>query len=298
MASSHAFLIHTGESVMSETVSGYAPVANGELYYEVTGQGTPLVLIHAGVADLRMWQPQVAAFAGRCRVICYDTRTFGKTRTTDPDGEYSNRQDVIDLLNHLGVDRAVLAGCSRGGQIAVDTALEFPDRVRALVPICAGLSGFDYDAHTPVNERDEFNRLDAMGSAEHPNCAEIARLEAEIWVNGFYREGGDRAPQAVYDYVYAVCLDQCQRYTSGAKYGSPITLEPKAVERLSDLRVPMLVVIGTLDTADTRAVADHLAAHVAGARKAPIDGTAHLPSLEKPDAFNRALAAFLDEIGA
>src|SRR5437763_1678419 len=98
--------------------SGYAPVENGELFYEVAGRGHPLLLIHAGVADRRMWDDQFAAFAGRFRVIRYDTRGYGLSRT-EPTA-FSNRQDVADLLRHVGVERTHIIGVSRGGQIAVD----------------------------------------------------------------------------------------------------------------------------------------------------------------------------------
>src|SRR5690242_4972987 len=126
-----------------QRLAGYAPVENGQLYYEVAGEGYPLVLIHAGIANSRMWDAQVEAFAQRYRVIRYDTRGFGKTRTEET--SYSNRQDLYDLLNHLGVEKAYVLGLSRGGQIAIDFTLEHPKMVAALIPVAAGFSGFDFD---------------------------------------------------------------------------------------------------------------------------------------------------------
>src|SRR5690349_8638123 len=111
----------------TQTTRDYLPVEGGQLYYEVTGAGHPLVLIHAGVADLRQWDEQVAAFAPHYRVIRYDTRGFGKTRTEPV--AFSNRQDLYELLTHLGVEKAYLIGNSRGGQIAFDFTLEHPEMV-------------------------------------------------------------------------------------------------------------------------------------------------------------------------
>ncbi len=105
-------------------MNGYVPVRNGELYYEVEGAGHPLVLIHAGVADHTMWDAQAPVFARRFRVIRYDTRGYGRSRTQDT--EYSERQDLLDLLDHLGVPAAHVVGISRGGMIAIDFTLEHP----------------------------------------------------------------------------------------------------------------------------------------------------------------------------
>src|SRR4030042_336316 len=101
--------------------SGFAPVHNGSLYYEVAGSGQPVLLIHAGVADSSMWNAQFALFSQSYRVIRYDTRSFGKSRTENT--EFSNRQDIVDLFSHLGIEKACVIGISRGGDIAIDSPL-------------------------------------------------------------------------------------------------------------------------------------------------------------------------------
>src|SRR5689334_7098242 len=97
----------------THTEQGYLDVEGGRLYYEVAGQGHPLALIHAGVADMTMWDEQMDAFAERHRAIRYDTLGFG--RTTTDDVAFSNRQDLSELFRHLGVDRSYVLGISRGG---------------------------------------------------------------------------------------------------------------------------------------------------------------------------------------
>jgi pimeloyl-ACP methyl ester carboxylesterase len=291
---------------MTMTNATYAPVAGGELHYEMmrgTGDNpVPLVLIHAGIADLRMWDAQIAPLAPYATIIRYDTRGYGTTHTSDPTVGFSNRQDIVDLLDHLAIPRAVIAGCSRGGQIAVDFALEFPARTLGLIPICGGLSGFDFNTLPPSPpEVAAFEQMDALEMArdladptERDGLAEqLARLEADVWVNGLYRPPGKRAPQAVYDYAYEVCFTQARRGNDG---GTVITLAPPAYGRLSEIAAPTLVIVGAYDTKDTLAMADYMAQHIAGAGKVVIDEAAHLPNMEQPDAFNAAVIAFLKTI--
>src|SRR5258705_2940608 len=114
-----------------KTETGYAPVKGGELYYEVAGEGRPMVLLHAGVSTLRMWDDQWDAFTKKYRAVRYDTRGFGKSRTEAV--EFSNRQDLPDVMKHVGMDKAILIGVSRSGQIAVEFTGESPDMVDVLI---------------------------------------------------------------------------------------------------------------------------------------------------------------------
>ena len=123
------------------TVTGWADVAGGRLPYEVAGDGPGVVLAHAGIADMRQWDPQWEALAAAHRVVRYDLRGFGRADVVDT--RFSNRADLVAVMDAAGLDRAVLVGCSRAGSIVIDTALEYPDRVSGLVWVCGGLSGYD-----------------------------------------------------------------------------------------------------------------------------------------------------------
>jgi 3-oxoadipate enol-lactonase len=267
---------------MSNSESGFLPVENGTLYYEVSGAGHPLVLIHAGVADLSMWDEQVAAFAPQYRVIRYDTRGYGKTRTEA--GPYSNRQDLRDLLDHLGVDRAYVLGLSRGGQIAVDFTVEFPERVAALIPVAAGLSGFEGD----VSDEEPF--IAAMEAAwEARDFERLTDLDVRLWGDGPGQPEG-RAPQPVREQLRRMILNN---YRVQTVEGQPRPLDPPANGRLGDIHVPTLVMIGDLDTILCLAVADRLAEGIHGARKVVFPGVAHMVNLERPAEFNRLVLEFL-----
>src|SRR5205823_1427581 len=163
----------------AQSTQGYLDVEGGKLYYEVAGQGHPLVLIHAGVADCTMWDEQIEPFSRRYRVIRYDTRGFG--RTTTEDVSFSNRQDLFDLLRHLDVDRAYVLGISRGGQIAIDFTLEHPEMVDALIPVAAGLSG--YQGESNEEEMQLFNKMEELW--EKKDFTSLTDLEVRVWVDGF-----------------------------------------------------------------------------------------------------------------
>src|SRR5438445_8825693 len=123
---------------------GFVDVEGGRLFYEEAGSGPAVVLVHPGLWDSRIWDPQFHVFAERFRTIRYDVRGYGGS--TKPEREYSNVEDLYAVLTHLDVERAAVIGCSMGGQIAVDFTLEHPEMVTALVPVAAGLSGYEvYD---------------------------------------------------------------------------------------------------------------------------------------------------------
>lgn len=266
--------------------AGYVEVPGGRLYYEVEGAGPPLVLIHAGVAHLRMWDDQVAAFAPAHRVIRYDTRGFGKTTTEDV--AYSNRADLRALLEHLGVQRTAVLGISRGGSIALDFTLEFPESVSALVLVAAGLGGFEL-ADDPLAETwAEMERLYEAGDREA-----LVEMELRLWT-----DGPGQPPDRV-DPEMRRRMEQMGRenYAAAQPDGQPQALQPPAVGRLDEIRVPTLVMVGDLDVPDVIAACERIAEVTHGARKIVYPGVAHMVNLERPKEFNTAVLDFLAEAG-
>jgi pimeloyl-ACP methyl ester carboxylesterase len=124
--------------------SGTLQVNGARLAYEVDGTGERVVLIHAGVANLRMWDHQVAGLRDRYRLIRYDCRGFGLTETEKV--PFSNRADIAALLDHLTEPSAHIVGLSRGGVIGLDFAIEMPERARSLVFAAGGISGSESPA--------------------------------------------------------------------------------------------------------------------------------------------------------
>jgi 3-oxoadipate enol-lactonase len=273
-----------------QTTTGHLETNGGRLYYEVAGAGTPLLLLHAGICDSRMWDDQWEAFAARHRVIRLDLRGFG--RTTTDDVSFSNRQDLVDLLDHLGLERAAVVGVSRGGQIAIDLTLAYPERVAALITVCAGVSGYAPDeALIDPRELALFEQMEAAEQAE--DWPLVASIDVRLWVDGPLAEEG-RAAASVRERVYAMSLNNYQTVTV---FGKAQPLEPPAAGRLGEISAPTLVIIGDLDTSSTQQMADALAAGIAGAQKAVMSGTAHLPSMERPEEFSRLVLDFLAQKG-
>jgi 3-oxoadipate enol-lactonase len=266
-----------------QTETGFLATNGARIYYEVDGSGEPIVFIHAGVANLRMWDDQVAALRDDYRVIRYDTRGFGRTETDAV--EFSNRADIAALMDHLGERSAHVVGLSRGGQIALDFTLEYPDRVRSLVVAAGGIGGYESPASAPESDFEEAERL-----LEAKEWDGISEWETAYWADGPGQPKGrvDPAVRAkVHDWILT-------NYRAEKTEGTPQPLDPPAIGRLAELKVPVLAMAGTLDEPGTTESMRHLAGAVPGARLEIFEGSAHMLNLEQPEHFNTVLREFLE----
>jgi 3-oxoadipate enol-lactonase len=255
------------------------------LAHEVSGSGPALLLVHAGIADRRMWDDQAGPFAeAGWTVVRADLPGFGETAPPD-DGPVALWALLRDLLDRLGVDRAVVVGCSLGGRAAVDLALAAPDRVRALVLVGSGLAGHRFEEPALHELWDQ-----SEGAIERGDHQEAARVEVDTWVVGM-----DRDREAVDPGVRRRVTEMLLRaYAHGeADLEEP---DPPAAGRLGELAVPTLVLVGAHDRPDLHAIADALAGGIPGAERVVLGGTAHLPNMERPAEFNRVVLEFLDKL--
>ncbi len=262
-------------------------VPGGRLAYEVEGKGEALTLIHAGVAHMRMWDEQAPAFAEHYRVIRYDSRGFGQTRSDDV--EFSNRADLRALLDDLGVDRTHLLGISRGGSIALDFTLEAPERVSSLVLVASTPGGFEH----------EDAELDAMWTEmerlyEEKDWETLVEMETALWTDGPGQptnrvDGGLRRRMVEWN---------LWNYRAQPGEGKPQPLQPPAVGRLAEVSVPTLVMWGDLDESGVLAGSEALAAGIGGARSHVFEGVAHMVNLEQPEEFTQRVLGFLQEVDA
>jgi pimeloyl-ACP methyl ester carboxylesterase len=272
---------------MSEGRQGnFAEVNGARLYHEIVGDGEPLVLVHAGIADGRMWNEQLGAFARRYRVIRYDMRGFGRSAMVE--GPFAHHEDLRALLDYLGIERAFLVGCSMGGKTIIDFALQHPGRARALVLVGSAISGFEA-GEDPPEQWEELVAADEAGDLER-----VSELEVQIWVDRPYR-GPDRVDPGVRDLVREMNLIALQNEASGL--GAERSLEPPAVTRLAEIQIPALVIVGDDDQPKTAKAADLLHRSIPQARRAVMPGTAHLPNMESPREFNRIVLEFLEGLG-
>lgn len=260
---------------------GFAEVNGARLYFELAGEGRPLVLLHAGICDGRMWDGQFDALAVSRRVLRYDRRGFG--RTTQGAGAFSHVEDLNALLSYLNPGRVTLVGCSQGAKIALDFALGRPEMVDSLVLVAPAVSGYTHKA-APPPQYEEIERADAAGDVGRVN-----ELELQIWV-----DGPRRSPVEVERGVREL-VREMNRAALNASAGEELPSGAAAAGRLGEVRVSALLVVGDLDTPQTLEAADALAAGIHGARLEIIKGTAHLPNMERPEEFNRIVLEFLNE---
>ncbi|MFN8457121.1 MAG: alpha/beta fold hydrolase [Anaerolineae bacterium] len=274
-------------SQIQRSQSGFAPINGAKLYYEVAGQGPSLLLMHAGVADSRMWDEQVAALAQHCQTIRYDLRGFGQSLL--PRGTFAHYEDVAGLLDFLGVEKVAVRGASFGGSVALDFALAYPARVEALVLSAPAVSGYELTST-------ELLRFVAEEEAalERGDFDAATELNLRMWVDGPQRQPGQVRP-AVRERVRVM---QRQAFANPVPAGVALqSLEPPALTRLAEIQAPTLVMVGDLDVPEFIELAGLVRAGISGAEKVVIAGTAHLPSLEQPELFNRVVLDFLGKKG-
>jgi pimeloyl-ACP methyl ester carboxylesterase len=269
---------------MTVESTGFAAVAGAQLAYSSAGEGNTVVFVHAGIADRRMWAPQIPAFAARYRVLTYDMRGFGESEMVDE--PFSARTDLLGLLDALAVDRAHIVGCSMGGSMALEFAAEHADRIISLVLVNSGAPGFEPEEgyfEPPQYEA-------AVAALEAGDFERAADLEVEMWVDGPYRSPNQVAP----DIRNAIrAMDIIALRSESRRDDFVQRLDPPPGLRLAEIHCPSLVVFGELDMPDMRDSAEYLAAGIGDSQLVEIEGVAHLPNLEKPDVFNEALLAFL-----
>jgi 3-oxoadipate enol-lactonase len=249
------------------------------------GAGPPIVLLHAGVADLRAWDDVVPPLvAAGYRTVRFDARGYGRSTTTDV--EFSPRAEVLAVMDASGIGRAVLVGNSRGGALALDTAIESPSRVVAVVGVASGVRGFD-GGGTPA-ELEIFEAYEKVDTAEPFDAVALTEFEVGVWGDG---PGGPpgRAAAAVRERLYEMNLPLND---PASVKGREIPLDPPANERLADLRCPVLMVVGTLDFSDTVKSAEHLVAKAPNARMLLWPDVAHMIGMEQPDRLAAAIVEF------
>ena len=277
-----AFLALAAPPATQGVDTGFVTVPGGRLYYESLGTGRPVVLLHGGNLDRRMWDEQLPVLTLHFHVIRYDARGFG--RSTPADTTFEARHDLYALLQHLAVPRVSLVGLSLGGRIASDFALDHPEMVDRLVLAGPGLSGWrDWSAEDStwhVATRRAGNAHDSIGMAlawltsdymraamEHPQLATrlrvIASDNARYWM-GLFRQG-DLEREA----------------------------DPPALGRLSAIRAPTLLLVGDGDSPVIRRIVDTLASSIPGSTVVLIRGAGHMVNMERPVEFNRVVLEFL-----
>ena len=242
------------------------------LYYEVHGEGTPILLTHGYSATSQMWTGQIDALSARHRLITWDMRGHGQSDYPEDPGAYSEAATVADmaaLLDHVGAAEAIIGGLSLGGYMSLAFHLAHPARTRALLIIDTG-PGYRKD-----EPREGWNQT-ALKTAAGYEADGLGRLE-----RGSVEMRTSRHRDA--------------RGLALAARGMLTQKDSRVIDSLSTIAVPAIVVVGANDT-PFLAASDYMAAKIPGARKAVIPDAGHAANIDQPEAFNAAILGFLGDL--
>jgi len=270
--------------------SDYEEVNGVRLYYEIGGEGSDLVFVHAGCADSRMWDEQFSIFVDDYRALRYDMRGYGKSSLGPT--SFSNRDDLYNLLEILDIQQAHFVACSMGSLAVTDFALEHPEKVKSLVLVSPILSGYQYQGLPPQPV------LEMIEARKAGKLEQAAELQAQIWADGPKRIS-DQSNREVHESVRQMSLDSLRLQADLIRQTTFLIeepLNPPAIERLEQIKVPTLVIVGDLDDDSEVEIAEVLTTRIKGATEVIIKEGAHLPNMEKPEEFNRVVLDFLNEI--
>jgi 3-oxoadipate enol-lactonase len=255
-----------------------------DLYVEQAGAGSPVVLLHEGIADSRMWEPQWAAYAQRFHVVRFDMRGFGQSPPAV--GTFSLAGDLVELLEGLELGPAAIVGVSLGGSVAMETAIARPGLVSRLVLVAPGLRGYEMSDETKAGWAEEEAAL------ERGDVDEAVEVNLRMWVDGPFRSPDEVDPD-VRSKVGEMQRRAIEVWQEGGEEGEHRSLADDWGERLGEITVPTLILVGELDRPEMLEIAKRLETEIPNVRRETIAGTAHVPSMERPDEFDRLVLEFL-----
>lgn len=241
-----------------------------DLWYEDSGSGSPVVLLHESVVDSRIWDRFLPLVTNRLRTIRYDQRGYGRSPMWD--GPYSPVDDLMSVMDAAGVERAALLGTSRGGRIAIQAAIKRPERTSALVLAVSGLAGHPLNIEGTPEQEARWEAAEAAGDA-----AELAELDLEIW-----------APMGVDKELRAMFLENAE-----ASNADDPDVEEPSVGRLGKIGVPTLVITAGHDVPAIAEVGEILAREIPGAERAVIEEADHMIQWRAPEELAALVLEFL-----
>ncbi|MEQ1571957.1 MAG: alpha/beta hydrolase [Myxococcota bacterium] len=260
---------------MTVTVDG------AELEVEVRGEGAPVVCLHAGIADSRMWSLQDPARWGR--MVTWDRRGFGRSRAGP--APWSPVADAVAVVDALGIERAVWMGCSMGGRLAIEVALAHPERVSALVLVAPAVSGAPFDDGV---DPALIERYEALEQGADPEA--LVAFETWFWLDG------TASPVGRVDGPARALVEQMNRQRLSLSAGPPQWPDGawQQLERLP----PTVLAWGSADAPGLVRMFEAAALRVPRVERVVFDGAAHFPNLEDPRGFDARARAALDRVTA
>jgi 3-oxoadipate enol-lactonase len=269
---------------MSDVKSGFVELPGVRLAYEIAGDGHPVVFLHGGLLDGRMWDAQFQFFAQQYQAIRYDMRGAGKSGTLPIAEPYVPYQDLYHFLHALNIPRAALVGLSGGARLAIDLAIAHPELVRKLVAVSPGMSGYVFRDPWTRQRGEAFRQALSAGA-----LADAVEVFLTMWT-----DGPDRTPEQV-DPAARARIRAMVTHTLSQDRPAPNIqeLEPPALGRLTEIEAPTLIVLGEKDTSDIHTIGQLLHEQVAGSQLVMLPDVGHTLVMEKPLEFNTLVDHFL-----
>ncbi len=255
------------------------------LYYEVGGKrrGVPIVFVHGFTLDARMWEPQWKAFGKRFRTVRYDVRGFG--RSAEAKEPHDPAADLLALLDHLKIERAHLVGLSMGANIALNFAVRYPQRVLKVVAAAPNLDGFtDYTPELFAAFGQVFGAVAQSGWNETTQNLWLKVPLLQLQVPHVSRQA--LVEQMVRSYLGTQFINPA----AAPQYGQPPT-----IERLGELKGPVLVLVGERDEESIQRIGNIIAQKALNAQRLLLAEAGHLNNLDQPERFNIAVLRFLEK---
>jgi len=265
---------------MSSIETGYAEVNGTRFYYEVLGEGEPIVLIHGNGGDCRHWDGQFEPLSHSYRVLRYDVRGYGKSSMPEEGVPYSHHDDLKALMNHLRMPEAHICGWSMGSGIAVDFVLAHPGLSRSLIAVGPWVFG-----HDSPSVRGLYSMFDEIAVILEEEGAEAAM---DRWCDyGFpgalKTEGAKRIREIMKDYSF----------WSFTHEDPVVYVSPGAAQQLERITQPTLIVTSEFDLEACKEIADLMEQKIPHSKKVVISDSGHVMIIDKPDEFNKLVLDFI-----
>ncbi|MEW6753918.1 MAG: alpha/beta hydrolase [Candidatus Latescibacterota bacterium] len=262
--------------------SGFASLTGGRLYYEIAGDGDPVVLIHGNAGDRRHWDHQIEILARGFGAVRYDVRGCGRSSLPDEGQSFSHHEDLAALMDHLGIPSAHLVGWSMGSGIAVDFALAYPDQTASLVSVGPWVNGYASPAAQALSA--DLAQVGAVMAQGGPAAA------VRAWMDAPFFAATIRDPAAGAEFRR---IAEDYSFWAFSHRNPARALAPPSSGRLAEIQVPTLVLTAEYDIPACLEIADLLDTSVRDSRKVAMDGTGHLLHIERPQEFCERLVHFL-----
>lgn len=257
----------------------YLDVGGSKIYYEVDGEGLPIILIHDGIVHSAIWDNQFKALAKKFKVVRYDRRGYGLS--SKPKKKYSNIEDLYKIFTALNIDKAILAGISSGGRLVMDFTIAHPEKVSKIILVGAVVGGFPSSDHfatrggrLTASDYDDPKKLNEYYIREDPYVLAPQNKDKKenLWS----------------------LMQNFSRNVDSAKNLLQIMPEQKTIDYLNEIKIPSLIVIGEFDIPDVFIHAGVIESGIPNAQRVIIRNAGHLVPYEQAEEFDKQVMRFFD----